>query len=501
MTRGLTRASVMAIKEETTEGTLKVPAATTDFIAIQPTPEMSPNIESLANDEIRNSIGQAKPIQGLEQPEASFSHYLRHSGVEGQAPNFGPLLKAVFGETTVQSTQRTTTSGSTTTVLALAAGGSDYARGKAALVKDGTNGYSIRPIHSVSGNNLTLGFALANAPATGINLGKYVNYSPLNSSHPALSVHLYNGNDHSWEAIAGGKVTEFSFNAAAGELVNADYSLVGTKYFFNPVEILATDTKLDFLDNATTRAATITAKIYRTPHELATALQDAMNSLGSANTFTVSYSNSTGKYTIASTGTTLSLLWNTGANAANTVGDKIGFSTAADDTGALTYTSDNAADWGAAYTPAYDSADPVVAKFSEVLIGDGSSSVSFCANNIDFSFSNENTQVLCISAESGVDANFFSQRTVTVTVSGVIEQHDVDFFNKYINNTELRFCFNTGVKSGGNWVAGKCLSVYVPTCTISSFQTSDLDGVVGVELELTGFVDSSGNGEIYLNFL
>jgi hypothetical protein len=29
----------------------------------------------------------------------------------------------------------------------------------------------------------------------------------------------------------------------------------------------------------------------------------------------------------------------------------------------------------------------------------------------------------------------------------------------------------------------------------------DLDGVVGVEIELKSFVDSSGNGEVYVNFL
>ena len=500
MTRGLSRASVLAIKEESTEGTLQAVASATDFIAIQPSPEITPNIESISNDEIRNSIGAAKPIQGLESPEASLSHYLRHSGVEGQAPNYGQLLECVFGSTSSQSTERTTTTGSTTTVVNLAAGGSDYARGKAILLKDGTNGYSIRPVHSVSTNALTLGFALANAPATGVTGGKFVNYSPANSSHPAMSLHLYNGNDHSYEAMAGGKVTEFSFGAAAGELINADYSLVGTKYFFNPITIAATDTKLDFSDGST-RVATVAAKVYRTPHELASALQTSMNAAGSSDTFTVSYSNSTGKFTLSTNGATLSLLWNTGTNTANTIGDKIGFSVAADDTGALTYTSDNAQSWAAPYTPSYDSADPNVAINNEVLIGDGSSAVSFCSNNIDFSFANENAQVKCISAETGVDANFFSSRAVTVSVTGVLEKHDVDFFNKYINNTELRFCFNLGVKSGGNWVAGKCASVYVPSCVISSFKTTDLDGVVGVEVELTGFVDSSGNGEVYVNFL
>ena len=200
MTRGIFKATVLATKKETTEGTLVLPTTGADFVPMQPDASIKPNIESLSNDEIRSSIGLAKPIQGLESPEASFSLYLKHSGVEGQAPNYGELLEAVFGSTTVQSTERTLTTGSTTSVVNLAAGGSDYARGKAILLKDATNNFQIRPVHSVSTNALTLGFNLSVAPLTGTTCGKFVNFSPANDSHPSISVTKYNGNGHSTEA-------------------------------------------------------------------------------------------------------------------------------------------------------------------------------------------------------------------------------------------------------------------------------------------------------------
>jgi hypothetical protein len=65
----------------------------------------------------------------------------------------------------------------------------------------------------------------------------------------------------------------------------------------------------------------------------------------------------------------------------------------------------------------------------------------------------------------------------------------------------LRFAYNFGIKSGGNWQAGYCGNLYIPTATITSYSLTDLDSVVGVEMELKAFVDSSGNGEVYLNFL
>jgi len=151
------RNSRLAIVEEVTEGTLVEPSVGTEFIALQAGFAFAPNFENLENDEIRASIGRSKSILGLERPDASFNHYMRASGVEGTAPGFRLLLKAVFGSENVNSTERTTTAGSTVSVIELAAGGSDFARGRALLIKDGTNGFSVRNVQSVATNSLTLG--------------------------------------------------------------------------------------------------------------------------------------------------------------------------------------------------------------------------------------------------------------------------------------------------------------------------------------------------------
>jgi hypothetical protein len=505
MTAIVTRSSVLAVKVESTEGTPVVPSASTDFIAIQDGLSMTPNFNQLENAELRSSIGAAKSIQGLEQPTGGLPHYIRHSGVEGTAPNYSPFIKAAFGALQTNGTEYDTVSGSTTTVVKVNTGeGASFRVGQALLLKDGTNGYEIRPIHSISGDDLTLGFKLANAPGTGVNLGKCVGYYPASSGHDSLTVWRYIGNSGAIDMIAGAKVTGFSFSASAGELINGQIDFEGVKYFYDPIIILAADTKLDFLDNVTTRAATVTAKVYRDPHELAQALQDSMNSQGSANTFVVAYNDagaSAGKFTISSNGSTLSLLWNTGTNAANTIGDKIGFSTAADDTGALTYTSDNVQSWASSITPTYDSADPLAAKSNSVFIGDVADNVCFESSSVNFALSNTRTQQTSVCSESGVSGSLITGRTATVDLVAYIVQHDVEKYKNYRANDTIRFMYNFGTKSGGNWVAGKSACLYLPSATISSIEVADQDGLAVLNLTVTAFVPSDGSGEVFLNFL
>lgn len=501
MALGSSKSNVLAVKKETTAGTPVEPAATTDYVTLQPDVTLTPSFESLENAEIRASIGSAKPIQGLEQPEMSFSHYLKASGVEGTPPEIGDILESLFGATSANATERVTTSSSTTSLIKAAAGGSDFARGKAVLIKDGTNGYNIRPILSVATNDLTPGFNVPVAPASGVALGKCVNYAPVNSGHPSFTAWLYRGNGHATEAIAGCKTGSMGINAQAGQLINMNFGMQGTKYFFNPIRIASTDQYLDFEDSAGVLAAQVPAKLYRDPAELATALQDAMNSLGSADTFTVTYSSTTGKFTITSDGSTLELLWNTGANTANTIGDKLGFSVAADDTGALTYTSDNAQTYAAPHTPAFDPTDPLAAKYMEILLGDATDTTCFCAQTVDIQMAVENTNVLCICAESGVQERLATGRTVTMTITALLDKYQAKFFERFRSNSDVAAAFNFGPRQGGNWVAGKCGNFYMPTAVVSNYELTDLDSVIGLTLELTAFVDASGNGEVYLNFL
>jgi len=500
-----TRSSVLSIMQEVTEGTAVIPASATDFVALQDDFTMEPSFEVLENAELKSSIGRAKPILGAESPSASMSHYIRASGVVGQAPNYGLLLKAAIGAVASASTEYDTIVGSTISAVKVDTGeGVQFQRGQALLIKDATNGYRIRCIDSVSTDDLNLGFQVPTAPGTGVNLGRSVLYYPANSSHPTLTLWHYLGSGGAVQMVAGGRVTSASIDIAAGDLINASFDIEGLSYSFNPINILAADRFIDFTDDDGTFAASVTAKMYKDPYELASALQQAMNDTASTETYTVTYVDSSGKFKITSTSTVLSLLWNTGANTANTIGDKLGFLIAADDTGvagSTGYTADNAQVFTPPYTPAFDNSDPLAAKDNEVMVGEADDYVCFQANSVTLSIDTPKTDILSICAQSGKSGSVINSREVTIEISAPLDQYQVEKFKNYRSGDEIKFQYSFGIKSGGQWVAGKCGALYNPTCTISEFSIDDNDGLAQLNLTLSAFVNSSGSGEVYVNFL
>jgi len=100
--------------------------------------------------------------------------------------------------------------------------------------------------------------------------------------------------------------------------------------------------KLDFTEGSTGNAtATLSAGNYATGALMAIELQTKMNAAATDNTYTVTYSSTTFKFTFTrSVGSaTIGLEWSTGANAVTSCGADTGFDTSADDTGATIYTS------------------------------------------------------------------------------------------------------------------------------------------------------------------
>ena len=108
------KASVLAVKKEVTEGVLVNPSASTDYVALQEGFSFAPQFEELTSAELKNSIGAGETVLGSENPTASFDHYIRHSGVEGQEPDYGEILESVFGGKSVAASEYSTISGSTT---------------------------------------------------------------------------------------------------------------------------------------------------------------------------------------------------------------------------------------------------------------------------------------------------------------------------------------------------------------------------------------------------
>lgn len=504
------RSTEIALKEESTEGTYVAESSGSDFINPREGSTLTPDVSSTDTDTYKSSIGMSAPIQTGENPTASLPQYFRGSGTEGQAPDYALLLKSGLGNQATESTEYDTVAGSTAgtssaaAVINLDSGeGANKQVGEALLIKDETNGYSIRNIDSISTDALTCNFNLSNAPAAGVNTGKADLYYPADSGHPTFTLHRFQAGTSTGfhDAVSGARTTSVSATFEAGALPTVDFEIQALQYYLNPITISASNNKMDFNDGGGEESVTLTSKTYKTPKDLGDELASKMNA-ATSDTISVDYDSTDGKFTISSDGGTLSLLWNTGTNTANTCGAAFGFSVAADDTGATSYEADNTLAYTPAATAAPDSQDPSIVKNCELLLHNDFSRID-CREAESFSFTVDNTvtDVTDFCSETGIAAKLPSSRTTTFSATLIYEQHEVNELDAMLNNQDIKVMFNCGDKdSGGDWVPGTVVNVYLPQTRITAHPIAESDGKYVVNLEGTAYVGSSLE-DIYVNLL
>jgi hypothetical protein len=494
---GNARNSVFAIREESTSGQLVPINNAVQFVPLRPGFSLSRAVEELENEELRSGIGEARSVQGKETVTGEYAAYLKHSGVEGQEPETGILYESAFGEKIVNSVEIATVADSTTALIKVADSSDNYV-GQALLIKDGANGFKIRNIKEISSNDLILNFPIGDAPAAGVNLGKAITYIPEADGFPTFSAWNYVGNGHAIVANSGNQTLNLSLEFAANQFANATFSFEGSNYRYNPIIIDAANKFIDFEDDQGVVGVSIPERAYNNPVELAVALQDAMN-LATSEEIEVTYSNQSGKFTIStSTSTLFEILWDSGVNSANSIGETLGFDVSEDSDGATSYESDDAQEYESPITPAYDSADPLVVKDVEFLIGDALNNICRCATTATIEIAKETEDVDCICEETGTKGKIATQRTVTITAEIIIDKHDVFLFKSLKDSDSLQVMLNHGEKQGGNYVAGSCFNFYVPNAGITEFSTEGENFVVA-NVTVKGFVDN--NKECFINFL
>jgi len=506
------RSSVFAFVPEVTEGVFVAPTAN-EFTVVREGAALTGAVNTVTSDELRNSIGASKAFVTSQSPTGSIPKYFKPSGTEGVAPDYGILIEACLGEEVVASTEYSTaassTAGTSTTRanLKVTAGvEANFQKGQAVLIKDATNGYAVRNIwDGITSTNLPLAFNLGVAPAAAVNLGKAVLYKP-STEQPTFTAHMYQAaatTSAIHQAIAGCRTTAMNIEFVANELASVAFEIGGIQYFVDPIVITATTKYIDFVDDVGTRVAILEEKAYSTPIDLANEIASKMTaaSVGSGNdTITCTWSNTDGKFTIASNGGTLfSLLWLTGTNTANSAKTKIGFSNT-DDTGFFTYTSDTAQDYSPLVTPAYDSQPPQVVRDNMLELGTFSDYLCVGGQSLTVSISTPKTDVPNWCAETGIDESVILTREVTISGTLKFAKNDVQRFYNLINNVETQLAFVHGTKVAGNWVPGTLVSVFCPTCSITSNTIADQDGYIVEQFEATAFVGDDLE-DIYVNFL
>mgnify|MGYP001617392566 CR=1 FL=1 len=126
--------------------------------------------------------------------------------------------------------------------------------------------------------------------------------------------------------------------------------------------------KLDFVDAGTTYVATLRLGDY-TAAQFAAEVQRAMRAITGNSNQTCTFSFSTRKFTLAGT-SVFQLLFATGANAATDCNALLGFA-ATDETGATSYTSDDAVGSGSSTMSTWAPTDPAVSNSPVTAAADG----------------------------------------------------------------------------------------------------------------------------------
>jgi hypothetical protein len=227
----------LAVKEEVTEGVYLAPTAATSFI--QPLAdglELNPTKELIERNNLNGSIGKNMPRGGMRAVSGGINVEAKASGVAGQVPEYGPLMKSAFGSVrTVATTTTSKATGNTSTVLAIQdADISKFNVGDIILVKQ-TGAYHTSPIVSKTTGTGTATITLLVAHPSGamsasVVIEKFTTYVPANSGHPSLSISKYI-EDARLEQAAGCKVSGLSLsNFATGQLPSFQFKLEGLSF-------------------------------------------------------------------------------------------------------------------------------------------------------------------------------------------------------------------------------------------------------------------------------
>lgn len=496
-----TRKSVLGVMPEVTEGVPLLPTGATKYVAMQDDFDITLAADRLENAELAGSIGKKPSVLGAEKPTVKSSHYMRGSGVEGQAPGYHEYMKALAGSEVVAASEKAAAGGSTTLAVNLETGdGAAFQRGQGLLVKHAAGANEFSVVHAVAGDVLTPAFPLASAPASGTGLGKCVFWPPADEGHQTLAVTRYLGNGGARQTVAGLRPDSLTIAADAGGYVNGSFSFRGIKAYFNGFEVTDANKHLDFEDDDGTFAAEVATGWYSNPHALAAAIQNALNAANPGDAKTVSYLDASGKYKVTGAGTLLTLKWSTGANKLTSIGPTVGFPVSADSsgTGAATGYTGAALSWAAPHTPSLDAAKPVAAKLNVLRIGTPTDNVTFQASKVELTYEDEVGEIKDVTSETGIAGTLVTGRKIAFKATALLNRHDASWFKRWKDGDEVRALYAWGRKVGGSWVAGETMYAYLPTLVIDDLALPDENGLTTVEISGSAVVGADGLGEVYI---
>ena len=191
MTIGMTKgSSLVALKEEVTEGVALEPTASAEFVQVlQDGLSMSPSKELVGRSILTNSIGKVAPRSSTKAFSGSVPVEFKASGVEGEAPEYALLINSLLGNSVVNAAQITTDTGHSSTTLEKTAHG--LTEGQIITILEAGSHSTHFVTSATTTNQIVFTPAASYTPSDAVLISKSVTYSPANSGQPTFTANVY----------------------------------------------------------------------------------------------------------------------------------------------------------------------------------------------------------------------------------------------------------------------------------------------------------------------
>lgn len=184
----------VAVSEEITEGTYVAPTDAEFITVLEDGFELNGTKEEIERNILGLGLTKAQSRTANRTVTGSIPCEFKASGVEGDAPEYGVLLKAGLG---AESTRNEVTSGtghSTTQIYIEDADISNFSVNDIVMIKEAGD-YHLSPVTAVDTTlglaNITLLIAMDAAPADNVVIAKTTTYQTADTGHPTFSVTKY----------------------------------------------------------------------------------------------------------------------------------------------------------------------------------------------------------------------------------------------------------------------------------------------------------------------
>lgn len=212
------------------ETTAQAPGSSTDYVQVLSDGfEISPAKELVERTILTSSIGKVSPRASTKSVSGGLPIELRAAGVEGQIPQFDPILRSAFGYRTKMKNQITTGSGHTTSTLNITNADKKLSVNDMIVILESGN-HHICFATAVTGSSITIFPVAPFTPSNGVVLAKTVTYKPANANHPVYTVSGYWGNEIREQAI-GCRTSSFAIeNFSTGQIPQQTFQFEGLSF-------------------------------------------------------------------------------------------------------------------------------------------------------------------------------------------------------------------------------------------------------------------------------